>query len=167
MASASTGPTRPTSKSTEAQTEDLPVFAGLVTLVEEEEREVTEPVEPADQKTSSDSEDRHRWDRRTRQGARAMPPPPVHDRAGPPELPERDPDLLPEIQPERQEDDHHYIFKYADGSQPTHPVNRLYRDLARVRVVDLDLRRGTRAYKAARHGYYYDKINGQRLYLHI
>ena len=165
VASAATGPARPTTRSAAAQTDDLPVFSGMATIIEERESEVAAPEELTAQNTTPDTEEKHRWDRRTRQGVRAGAPPMIHDRAGRPELPERDPELLPEAQSDKDEEDHPYMFQYEDGSQPTHPVVRLYRDLARVRVVDLDLRRGTRAYKAARTGYYLDRINGNRLFL--
>ena len=52
MASAATGPARPTIRSTAVQTEDLPVFTGMVTIVEEQESEVTAPEELAAQKTT-------------------------------------------------------------------------------------------------------------------
>ena len=70
------GPTRPSVKVVEVQADDLPVFTGLVSIVEqEEEDEATRPK-------TQDTEDPNRWDRRTRQGTRgATVPPSIPDRS--------------------------------------------------------------------------------------
>ena len=164
-ASTSTGTARPPVRTKEAQTDELPTFEGLVTIVEKHQHQAQEPAPTETQKQTQDTEAQQRWDRRTRQGVRAAVPPLIHDRVSKQELPPRDPELLPELQSEDNEDEHQHIFTYEDGSKPAHPVIRLYRDLARVRVVDLDLRRGTRAHKAAKSGFYSDRCNGHRLYL--
>ena len=76
-----------------------------------------------------------------------------------------DPEFFPEQKQDRPEDRHAYTFRYADGSEPPHIINRLYRYEKSVRVADLDLGRGTRARRAATNGFYFDGKFGRRLYL--
>ena len=164
-ATATSEPHRPTTSSVVVQTDDLPTFEGMVTLIQQPQA----PPTSSDQ--TEDSEEKCRWDRRTRQGARAAAvPPPIPDRVSRPEPApsEGDPELLPAVwNGKKKDEDHHYTFFYEDGTKPQHQVLRLYRDLHRVRVVDLDLRRGTRAHHAAKTGFYSDKANGRRLYLQV
>ena len=88
-------------------------------------------------------------------------------RLQPPTNPElSDPELFPT--PRLQacpEDQHPYVFLYADGSQPPHPTTRLFRYEQSVRVVDLDLRPRTKANRAATNGFFFDGSYGRILYL--
>ena len=138
------------------------------------EAESAQPQETANN-SQVEAEDPGWWRRRTGQDAGcAVVPPPVPERPGRrtptniedtrPEL--TDPDLFPEVQKTNQaEDDHHQVFKYEDGSRPTRTVTRLFRYEVSVRVIDLDLRPGTRANRAATRGFYFDQTYGRRLYL--
>ena len=138
------------------------------------EADSARPQETA-KKSQVEAEDPVWWRRHTRQDTRcAVVPPPVPERPGRrtptntedtrPEL--TDPDLLPEVQKTNQaENDHQHVFKYEDGSRPTRTVTRLFRYEVSVRVIDLDLRPGTKANRAATRGFYFDHTYGRRLYL--
>ena len=80
-ASASTGPAPPTCKTVKTQTEDLPVFTELVTIIEEPAKE---PENPHEAQVQEDTEDADRWRRRTRRTKGAAVPPPIPDRVGRP-----------------------------------------------------------------------------------
>ena len=162
-ASASTGPAPPTCKTVKTQTEDLPVFTELVTIIEEPAKE---PENPHEAQVQEDTEDADRWRRRTRRTKGAAVPPPIPDRVGrPPPTAEEEAQLLPTTTTSRADEDHTFRFTYTDGSRPTRKITHLYRDNKRVRVVDLDLRITSLAFKAAMHGFYFDKIQGKRLFL--
>ena len=151
----SCGTARASTTSTEAQTEDH--SAGQ------------EDIDP--------SEDPGWWRRRTRQDTRGVTaPPPI------PERPERqktttaaesrpelsDPDFFPKVKSTKEDEEHSHIFKYEDGSIPARPTTLLFRFEASTRVVDLDLRIGTRAHRAAVNGFYFDRqYSGRRLYLRM
>ena len=174
--SVASGPHQPTTRLIEIQTDDLPVLAGMATLIQEEE-------DPEDHSTSG-----HRLDHRNfHQQEETELPPAARTRSScqtitrpiatgaqlepttesdRPEL--NDPDLLPKTKkPNRPDDEHCHHFKYEDGTEPLRTVTRLYRYEAAVRVVDLDLRPGTKAHRAASRGFYFDRSFGRRLYLQM
>ena len=92
-----------------------------------------------------------------------LPPPSSKDQDKP-EL--NDPELFPQPKEDAPTENlHPYIFKYADDSLPTRTITRLYRYEKSVRVVDLNLRPGSRAHRAAVNGFYFDSSFGRRLYL--
>ena len=77
-----------------------------------------------------------------------------------------DPDFFPRVKTTKQGDEHSYIFKYEDGSKPARTIIHLFIFEASIRVVDLDLRTGTRAHRAAVNGFYvHRQHSGRRLYL--
>ena len=73
--------------------------------------------------------------------------------------------MLPKTTTSLADEDHHFRFIYDDGSRPARKITHLYRDLKRVRVVDLNLKTNSVAFKAARNGFYFDKVQGKRLFL--
>ena len=100
---------------------------------------------------------------------RPATPPPVPPRPGsrPPteeheEL--RDPELFPKAG-SNQTPAQHYNFRYSDGTAPRKPVTHLYRYGTSVLVADLDLSARAKAGRAARRGFYFDDIQGRRLFL--
>ena len=170
--SAATGPgPEPDRKSTASQTDKLPVFHGTATIIDEEEEEERSP--------DQDNIEEHRWDYRTQidQGDAELPPAArtrsTYKRDPPPqktnqdEHPElEDPELMPK--PKRttkQEDDHQHVFTFHNGYRPAGTVTHLYRYNKAVRVIDLDLRPGTKAHQAASKGFYFDQPGGLRLFL--
>ena len=101
---------------------------------------------------SQSSNSQHGWWMRSRTRAKegaALPPPPSDDQDQNPEL--NDPELLPQPKQEARTADslHPHVFHYTDDSLPPRTITRLYRYGKSVRVVDLNLRPGSRAYKAA------------------
>ena len=162
----------PPSTSTTAQTDDLPIFEGPVTFVEAPQEDRNR------QQQSAPTESERRWGHRTTAPPSAELPPAAGTRANykartqqkqavfeeHPEM--EDPELMPrEKRTTRRDEDHQFIFIYKDGSRPTGTVTHLFRFEVAVRVVDLNLRPGTRAFKAACNGFYFDRKEGQRLYL--
>ena len=65
----------------------------------------------------------------------------------------------------KREDDHQHVFLYKNGSKPPGNVTHLYRYDVAVRVIDLNLRIATRAFRAASNGFYFDRPGGFRFYL--
>ena len=127
-------------------------------------------VEEPEPQQSPEDEEPDRLRPRTRQATRdAVVPPPIPDRPNRqvrqvrPEL--EDEDLFPKKKSSKDDEDHQYKFKYQDGTEPLRPITHLYRFAEAVRVVDLDLRPGRKANRAATNGYYFDRISGKRLYL--
>ena len=106
--------------------------------------------------------DRASWRRLTSQAHTRQKQPTVEDTR--PEL--NDPDLFPKMKEQNQDEDNHpYTFKYPVGSQPLRTATRLYRYEDAVRVIDLDLRPGTKAHRTAVNSFYFDRTYGIRLYL--
>ena len=125
----------------------------------------TPTVETSNDSQSSNSHSGW-WLRSCTQAREGAAPPPAarNDEDQNPEL--NDPDLFPQPKQDARTDDKHpYIFKYADERIPPSTTTRLYRYEKSVRVVDLDLRPGSRAHKAATNGCYFDGSFGKRLYL--
>ena len=124
-------------------------------------------VEEPEPQQSQEGEEPDRLRRRTLQATRdAMVPPPISDRPNRQVRPElEDEDLFPKRKSSKEDEDHPYQFKYQDGTEPLRPITHLYRFAEAVRVVDLDLRSGMKANRAATNGYYFDRISGKRLYL--
>ena len=149
----SCGTSRPT-KTSETQTGN-----GLATAESASNTDLSEDAES--------TEEPDWWRRRTRQHTRsAAVPPPVPERPQQlrPEL--LDEELFPTTKTDKAEADHDHIFRYEDGSLPATIITYLHRFGSVTRVVDLNLRPGSKAHKAASRGFYYDNQNlGKRLYL--
>ena len=147
----------PTS-STGTQTKKLPVFTGQATIIEEGEE-----TAPEEKSVATTSDRRLRPRTPAQQDAVVPPPTEVYNTPADSER-----DLFP--QPKRRpqaEDQHPFTFRYQDGSQPATKITRLYRYDKTVRVIDLDLRHGSSALKAAANGYYFDDSYGKRLFLNL
>ena len=80
----------------------------------------------------------------------------------------QNPELFP-TSTRRQDDppdaDTRYVFKYSDGTTTSRLVKKLFRYDTPVLVADLDLSERATAGRAARRGYYFDGIQGRRLFL--
>ena len=170
----------PSTSTTASQTDDLPIFEGPVTIVEPPQEDgMPTPAPRRRQEQSTSPESEQRWDHRTTTLPGAELPPAAGTRASykartqhkpaavedeRPEL--HDDDLMPTAKKtDQREDDHQHIFLYKNGSQPYGPVTQLYRYDVKIRVIDLNLRPGTKACRAASNGFYFDRPGGLRLYL--
>ena len=175
-------------KTSSVQTDDLPIFDGIVTYVEPpQHKQPAKPKsKPEEERQSHSSHPDQWWSDRTHEPRDADLPPAAGTRSSykakrsaddgdtlqtaqqttseHPEMDDRD--LFPkEKKSEVPDDDHTHTFLYDDGSQPARKTTHLYRYGDSVRVVDLDLRPGRRALTAAQRGFYFDRIQGRRLYL--
>ena len=105
-------------------------------------------------------------DSRTSSSSRqSTTPEPAEDELEDLELLPREP--LPRVAEARQPT--RIAFTYADGTEPRGtPPGVIYRYQHKVQVAYLDLRSFTRAYKAAKKGFYFDAPQGgNRLYLKV
>ena len=96
----------------------------------------------------------------------AVPPRPITRSTKPEHYDElQDPDLFPKTSARRPTTDTILRFLYDDGTAPKTPPTTLYRYDTPVLVADLDLSARSTAGRAGRRGYYFDSIQGRRLYL--
>ena len=77
----------------------------------------------------------------------------------------QDPDLFPKTSSRRPTTDTTLRFLCDDGTAPRTTPTTLYRYDIPVLVADLNLSARSTAGRAARRGYYFDSIQGRRLYL--
>ena len=75
-----------------------------------------------------------------------------------------DPDFFP-APSGRPEAEHHHDFRLRNGERLHKTITHFYHHGKSTVVVDLELTYESRAWKAARNGFYFDGIQGQRLYL--
>ena len=157
---------RPNTQDAKLQTDLRPTTADQDCQARPDNQDAKQQTDP--RKPTSDQATQAEDRGSTRQPA--PPPPPVPPRITRSTRPEhydelQDPDLFPRAPAKRPTTTTTYKFLYDDGTAPRTTPTTLYRYDTPVLVADLDLSSRSTAGRAARRGYYFDDVQGRRLYL--